>query len=205
MKPVQKLVTQDSFDANGVLVPAGHIGMFDEDRLNGDEKHLHDASELPEEAAVEIAALGPTGPNPKLPQQIPAGAVQGPGGTYLLPGKRLVGEVTDPHETRIEDAGLRQPDLEDNVNESLSDIMGGDAGLATGSVPATVDTTAGATEGNADDALVAGTVKEVTTDLGGKTDEELAAIRAAESDREQPRAGVLKAVDAELESRRSNA
>src|SRR5438034_10043483 len=102
MKAVQKLVTNDSFDAHGVLIPAGHIGTFDEDRLNGDEPHLKDVSEELVAVPVEIAAIAPTGPNPRIPQQIPSDAVQGPGGDYLIPGKRLVGEVTNPVEQRIE-------------------------------------------------------------------------------------------------------
>lgn len=206
MKAVQKLVTQDSFDANGVLIPAGHVGTFDEERLNGKEAHLHDISDMPPTVPIEMAAIGPTGPNPKQPQQIPAGAVQGPGGEYLLPGKRLVGEVTDPQTERLDDRGLRDVEAEDKVNETLTDIMGDDASLADGSIPATVArTTAGTTEGNADDALVAGNVSEVTADLGTKTDEQLEAIRAAETDRERPRAGVLNAVDAELEARKLTA
>jgi hypothetical protein len=60
--------------------------------------------------------------------------------------------------------------------------------------PATVD--------NADDKLVAGTVPEVTADLGGKTDDELNAMLAAENDREKPRAGVLKAIEAEQTARK---
>lgn len=193
MKAVQKFVTEDSFDANGVLVPAGHVGLFDEERLSGKEKHIHDVGEMPPSVPVEMAAIAPTGPNPRTPQQIPADAVQGPAGEYFLPGKHLVGEVTNPQETRIDDAGLRDPDAEAAVDEKLTEIMDG------------ANSTAGTTAGNADDALVAGNVAEVTADLGTKTDEQLAAIRAAETDREKPRAGVLNAIDEELEARKQTA
>jgi hypothetical protein len=44
----------------------------------------------------------------------------------------------------------------------------------------------------------------VTANLGTQTDEQLEAMKAAEKDREQPRKGVLKAIDAELESRKAN-
>lgn len=186
MSFVQRLVTEDSFDAQGVLVPAGHIGTFDTERLNGDEKHLHDASEI-EIATVEMAAIGPSGPNPRIPQQIPPGAVQDGAGNYTVPGKVLVGEVTDPAETRIDDAGLRDPDKEAETSEKLAEIMGR---------PPT------ATLNNEDDALVAGTVKEVTANLGAKTDDELTTLRAAEQDREKPRAGVLTAIDEELDARK---
>lgn len=201
MKPVQKLVTQDSFDASGVLVPAGHIGLFDEERLNGNEAHLKDVGDF-EIATIEMAAIGPSGPNPTAPQQIPPGAVQTAAGEYALPGKRLVGEVTRRQEERIDQAGLGDDKAEGKVSDQLAEIMGGDAALATGSIPATVAANPAAT---ADTALVDGTIPEVTADLGGKTDDQLAAMRAAETDREKPRAGVLKAIDAELEARRANA
>lgn len=187
MKAVQMLATEDSFDANGVLVPAGHIGTFDADRLNGKEKHLHEVDGDMRPAVVEMAAIAPTGPNPTVPQQVPPGAVQGPGGNYMTPGKVLVGEVTSPADERIEQRGLRDPDQEAAVTEALKDVM---------------DT--GTTPNNDDDALVAGTVAEVTANLGTQTDEQLTAMRAAEVDREKPRKGVLDAIDAELESRKAN-
>ncbi|MFL6728055.1 MAG: hypothetical protein ACJ8FS_16305 [Sphingomicrobium sp.] len=185
MKAVQKLVTNDSFDAHGVLIPAGHIGTFDEERLNGDEPHLKDVSDALVAVPVEIAAIAPTGPNPRIPQQIPSDAVQGPGGDYLIPGKRLVGEVTNRQEDRIDAAGLREPDAEAANDQALQEIMG--TGLNSN-----------------DDALVAGTVADITAGLGTKTDEELAALRAAEVDREKPRKGVLSAIDDELDTRRAN-
>lgn len=184
---VQKLVTADSFDAQGVLVPAGHIGTFDDARINGEEEHLHDVGDF-QPARVQISPIAPTGPNPTMPQQIPTDAVQGPGGSYLTPGKVLVAEVTQPQEQRIDGAGLADADAENEATQTINDIMGQAGGR-------------GATTGNADDALVAGTVADVTADLGTKTDDELRAIRAAENDREKPRAGVLTAVDAELAAR----
>lgn len=204
MTYVRKLVTEDSFDATGVLIPAGHFGTFDTERLRGDEKHLFDADDLPP-AMVEIAAIGPTGPNPKMPQQLPPDARQGPGGSYVTPGKVLVGEVTNPQEERIEDAGLRDPDAEKEVTDKLTDIMGNDALTAGGVAGAATTLPAGATLNNDDDALVDGTVERVVANLGAKTDDELAALKAAENDREKPRKGVLSAVDAEIASREEKA
>jgi hypothetical protein len=184
MGQVQKLVTADSFDARGVFVPKGHIGTFDEALLNGDEAHIHEVGDF-QPAMVEMAAIAPTGPNPKTPQQIPSDAQQDSAGTYALPGKTLVAEVTDKVEDRIEVPGLRDPENEAKVTETLGEIMGG----------------AGSTTGNADDALVAGTVANVTADLGTKTDEQLNAMLAAENDREKPRIGVTNAIQEELDAR----
>lgn len=185
---VRKFVTEDTFDETATLVRAGHIGTFDEDKLSGKEKHLTDVEDF-QPAIVQIAPIGPTGPNPRLPQQIPPDAIQGPTGTYQQPGKVLVAEVTKPGEERAADAGTDNPGHEAEVTTKLSDVM--DTGGA------------GTTMGNADDALVEGTVADVTADLGGKTDEQLQAMRAAEIDREKPRKGVITAIDAELEGRAS--
>lgn len=180
MAYVQKLVTADSFDARGVLVPAGHVAVFDEGRLNGDEEHIKDVGDF-REAVVEIAPIAPTGPNPKIPQQVPPDAIQAPGGDYYLPGKRLVAEVTDPQEQRIDQPGLRDAENEANVDATLADVMGG--------APAPAVSTAG-------------TVKEVTADLGTKTDDQLREMRAAEEG-DKNRATVLAAIDKELEGRAS--
>lgn len=186
MQAVQMFATEPSFDANGVLIPAGHIGTFDKERLTGKEKHLREITgDDMRPAIVEIAAIAPTGPNPRNPQQIPPDAIQGPTGDYVQPGKRLVGEVTAPEKERIEERGLREEGHEAAVTEKLEEVMG------TSSTQ------------NDDDELVSGTVAEITADLGTKTDDEIAAMRAAEVDRERPRKGVLSAIDAEVEARKT--
>lgn len=187
MSFVQKLVTADSFDARGVFVPAGHLGTFVEENISGREKQLEDADKLPPAVMVEMSPIAPTGPNPKIPQQIPPDAVQDSAGTYALPGKTLVAEVTDPAEQRIDNAGLRTGE-EAEVDAALGDIMANAGGR-------------GAATGNADDALVDGTVSDVTADLGTRTDDQLRAMLAAENDREKPRVGVTNAVQAELDAR----
>lgn len=135
MGTVQKLVTADSFDARGVLVKAGHIGVFDTDKLNGNEKNLRDVGDF-EPAVVEIAAIAPTGPNPTTPQQLPPDAVQsGAGGGYVAPGRTLVAEVTNPAEDRIDAAGLRDPKAEAKVTETLAGIMDEDNADTTKAAP----------------------------------------------------------------------
>jgi hypothetical protein len=194
MGMVQKLVTEDSF-VNGTLVRAGHLATFDEEQLTGKEKHIKDVDGF-EPAIVQVAPIGPTGPNPKLPQQIPPDAIQSASGEYQLPGKTLVAEVTRPQEERIDQAGLGDDNAEAKVTDTLADLMSDNAtGEAGGGK--------GSTSGNADDALVDGTVSEVTANLGGQTDEQLAKMKAAENDREKPRTGVISAIDAELEKRKA--
>lgn len=186
MTAVQKLVTSDSFDARGVLVKAGHIGVFNTETLNGKEKHLKDVGDF-EPARVEIAAIAPTGPNPQTPQQLPSDAVQGAGGQYLQPGKILVAEVTNPKEDRIDAVNLRDPDAEAKVTEALSDVMDTDPDRQL-----------------RDEARVDGTVKEITKDLGSKTDDELRELQTAER-ADKKRAGVLNAIQDELDQREKNA
>lgn len=193
---VQRLVSAASFDASGTLVPEGHIGTFDEDKLTNDAgkeaPHLHEVGDF-EPALVEVAPIAPTGPNPKIPQQIPPGAVQAPDGTYRIPGKVLVGEVTDPAGARIDDRRLRDVEHEDKVNETLEDIMGpestGFAQPGTGEASAAMPATDG-------------TVATITADLGTKTDAELTDILASERAKGAPRKGVINAVEAELDNRK---
>jgi hypothetical protein len=180
MALVQMLVTEDSYDAAGVLIHAGHIGTFDTERLNGKEKHLHDASKLGADAMVEMSAVAPTGPNPTMPQQIPTDAVQGSGGQYQIPGKTLVGEVTNPQEERIDDRNLRDADHEAKVSDALADIMDKPPEAA-------------AKNGN-------GTVADATANLGAKTDDQLEA-QLADEKAGANRKGVVSAIEDELAKR----
>lgn len=191
---VSKLVSEDSFDATNKLVRAGHVGAFDTDLLNGKEKHLHDIDGDKPTPSVQIAPITVTGPNPTAPQQIPPDAIQDGSGQYAIPGKRLVGEVTKSEEQRF--TPELDPEAEAERSEELSQILDDTSGAGEGG--------RGTTTGNGDDALVDGTVKEVTADLGSKTDEQLAALAKAENDREQPRKGVITAIEAEQESRKAN-
>lgn len=184
MTLVQKLVTENSFDAMGNFVVAGHIGAFEEDNLSGDEKHIKDVGNFTP-AQVEIAPIAPTGQNPKIPQQIPPDAIQDATGLYAQPGgKRLVAEVTDPQEDRIEAAGLRDPDAEAEVTDIMAEANA---------------------DGDADRALRPGasaTVAELTADLGTRTDAQLDQLEADENAGKK-RKGVLDAIAAERDARAS--
>jgi hypothetical protein len=200
MSLVQMVTLAAAFDATGKYVPEGHIGTFDTDKITEKDKHLVDPGELPGTAMVQISPIAPTGPNPTTPQQLPADAIQGPGGGYFTPGKQLVSEVTANAETRITGANLDKPELEAEVSEALARIAK-DRGIALGDVQMAAMGVAPATTENNDDKLVSGTVAEVTSDLGTKTDEQLNQLLAAENDREKPRVGVTNAIQAELDAR----
>ena len=203
MGMVQRVALETSFDATGKLVPAGHLGTFDEALIDPEkDQHLVDPSELPPTAMVQIAAIAPTGPNPQAPQQLPPGAVQGPGGGYFTPGKQLVGEVTRTAEDRIDNAGLADPDLETEVTEALAAIAE-KRGLSVSDVQLAgmgISNAGRTTSTASSDASVDGTVADVTADLGGKTDEQLNAMLAAEKDGKN-RTGVTNAIQAELDNR----
>lgn len=177
---VQKLATKRTFDGRSLVEP-GFPVEIDESRLNGTETNLIDMPEGFETAIVQNAAISPTGPNPTAPQQIGPDTRQTISG-YAKPGAVVVGEVTLKQEERIEAAGLDKPQT-------------GEAKIA--------ELMAGASTDNSDDALVAGTVAEITEGLGGKTDDELEQLRAAEVDREKPRKGVIGAIKAEQAARQS--
>jgi hypothetical protein len=201
---VQRLTMVNSFDATGKYVPEGHLGTFDDEKITDTDKHLVDPGELPGDTPmVQIAAIAPTGPNPTVPQQLPPDAVQAPGGGYVVPGKQLVGEVTRRQEERIDQAGLGNPEIEAEVSEALRKIAEKHGiSMATLGLGATAPVApADAILENNNDALVNGTVPQVTADLGTKTDDQLNAMLAAEKDREKPRAGVTNAIQAELDAR----
>lgn len=199
---VQMLAVEDSFDANGVFVPAGQLGSFDPARLNGKEP-LIDAAETPAVAVVQVAPITVTGPNPVAPQQIPPGVHQTAGGAYVGTGTQLVGEVTLPAEVRLEQIMATDNTAEEDLQKKLAAAQAELAQLRSQQAQQRIaaetgqPATANASTSNDDDALVAGTVAEITATLGEKTDEQLEALRAAEADREKPRAGVLNAIKEE--------
>lgn len=200
-KLVQKMVTETSFDALGVLVPAGHIGTFDKERLTGKEPHIHDVPDTPT-VFVEQAAIGPSGPNPTDPQQLPPDGVQGPGGGYFRPGVKLVGEVTRDADQRLADrlkeGDTSEGDLMDKLRKAEEETARLRAVIAA--KQAGTPAPAASTQNN-DDALVAGNVGEIVAKLGETDDAGLEALRVAEMDREKPRKGVIDAIKAEQAKR----
>lgn len=173
---VQRLVTKPSFDDSGTYRAPGSIGAFKLENAKGNHQKNVDGFEP---AVVEVAAVAPTGPNPKQPQQIPHDAVQTPGGGYEQPGRVLVAEVTADAEERL--APISSGKEEDASTAKLADLM--------------ADT-------NLPDDKVNGKVDEVIADLGAKTDAELEEMKAQEVDREKPRKGVISAIDKELAARK---
>jgi hypothetical protein len=203
---MRMLATRRSF-ISGRLVPRGHVVEVPEeqaDRIASDtaEKQKRDkkyrpnlvpAGDIGDVDVVQIAALSPTGPNPQNPQQIPPDAVQTVEG-YLTPGARLVGETTAPAETRIDGAGLaegEQKGTQEKVQDELAKAGDREA-LAANRAAALLDD---GDDRNVSNDAVEGTVADVVATIDTSTD--LDALEAAEKDREKPRQGVLKAIEAE--------
>lgn len=204
MTMVQKLVTEDSFDARGTLVKEGQIGIFDTESLSGKEPHLHAVPSL-DQPVVQIAPIAPTGPNPTVPQQIPPDAFQLPGGGYAKPGATFTAERTLDADQRL--LGLTEADdtAEGDMAEELAKLREENAKLRAAQRSAQegveqANPFAGE-GGNVGNEPVEGNAKDIIASLGGKTDAELHEIEVAEKDNERPRKTVLDAVKAELSKR----
>lgn len=116
------IATADSFTKDAVFVAKGQvIPASAVDWKEGDTGFIAAPSGIDAGAVVEVAAIAPTGPNPKNPQQIAPGTVQTTSG-YSDGGATLVGEVTDPVKVRITDAGIdRDGDTQAKVAQALAD------------------------------------------------------------------------------------
>lgn len=127
-------------------------------------------------AVVEVSAIAPTGPNPQNPQQIAPDVVQTPAG-YVQNGAQLVGEVTLPEKQRIEIVGIdKDDDTQAKVQKVLDDADANDQNVSN--------------EGTE------GTVKDVSARAETMDAAQLDQLEKAENDREQPRKGVLAAIEA---------
>lgn len=146
----QMLATKRSF-VNGSLVEPGFIATVREGLKAG--ANLTDFDPRAAVGAVtQMAPIGPTGPNPTSPQQIPPDARQTIAGHVLPGGVKLVGEVTLPARER-----LREINSAGNPAEiaALMDEDGEESG--------------------------ADSVKAIVAELGGKTDDELKQLKASDS------------------------
>jgi hypothetical protein len=190
----------DTFTKAGRYVPRGMTVSSDE--VDFDPKTSDNLTEAPEGAAegvvIEMSAIAPTGPNPKNPQQIAPGTVQTTDG-YVDRGARLVGEVTLPEKQRIEVVGIDpESTVQDDVSAALEEA---DADAAEKERARRAEAGSGSTTArveNDDDALVDGTVADVTARISSDmADADLDRLEAAENDREKPRTGVLSAIEAE--------
>jgi hypothetical protein len=178
------IAKRDTFTKAGRYVYRGQPISADELDEEGRDEITVKAGDINDQAVVQISAIAPTGPNPQNPQQLPNDAHQVPGG-YAMMGAKLVGEVTAPEKQRIEVVGI---DPEDDTQAKVAEAL----------AKADAEGGRGSTSGNADDALVDGTVADVTGRISADTSaEDLDRLEAAENDREKPRAGVLSAIEAE--------
>lgn len=168
------LAKTDSF-VNDRFVPAGFIVEVSDDlQISGNFEKVEGAGQPVD--VIQMSAIAPTGPNPTAPQQIAPDHIQSVEG-YVKPGARIVGEVTLPAEQRIEIVGLdSNTGTEAEADEALVKVR------ANGGQ-------------NGDDALVAGTVKELESTIATADEDELDRLEAAEQDREKPRLGVQSAID----------
>lgn len=116
---MKQMITTIGRFVNGTYVNRGHL-------VNVADDAPADATLIPagdlDTAVVEMAAVGPTGPNPVNPQQVPPDARQTVAG-HFIPGARLVGEVTTDEETRLERSGISgkndgQTDLDRRLAEA---------------------------------------------------------------------------------------
>lgn len=166
----------DTFTKAGRYVARGSTVRESEvDYEAGKSDNLIEAPGGDVQAVVEISAIAPTGPNPQNPQQIAPDVVQVSGG-YEQAGARLVGEVTLPEKQRIEIVGIdKESTAQADVTQALADA---DAGSA-----------------NVSNAGTEGTVKDVSARVANMDADELDQLERAENDREQPRAGVLSAIE----------
>lgn len=128
---VHKVTKRDSF-INGTLVPAGFPVLVRSDLKIG--ANLADPGDVANFGGVTvIAPIGPTGPNPRSPQQIPTDAVQTLAGYQVTGGATLVSEVTLPAKQRMEqinaaggpDLGSLMDDDDDLTAGRASDIIAG--------------------------------------------------------------------------------
>ena len=166
------IVTERSFDATGTLREEGSVGYYE---LATTEDHLIPIADL-EVPRMAIAAVGPTGPNPKVPQQIPPDAFQLPDG-YGQPLSRLVPETVivpeQPEEPPVvlaatppEEAAKQIEALQDAIKAKAEEVAKADA---------------------------------EEPDLSDKSDKELEALRNKEINKSKPRRNVLRAIDAALD------
>lgn len=167
-----------AFTKAGRYVEKGQTVSSDEVDYNADDEKSA-FIEAPEGfnsgAVVEISAIAPTGPNPQNPQQVAPDVRQTVSG-YEQAGARLVGEVTKPEAVRFEIISDANDTTQADVTEALENADQKDANVSN--------------EGTE------GTVKDVATRVETMDAAALDQLFAAENDREQPRKGVLSAIEA---------
>jgi hypothetical protein len=172
------IVTERSFDATGTLREEGSVGYYEPTTL---EDHLIPIADL-EVPRMAIAAVGPTGPNPRVPQQIPPDAFQLPDG-YGQPLSRLVPETVIVPE---------QPEEPPPITLSATPPE---------EAAAQIEALQEAIKAKAEEVAKE---KDEEPDLSGKSDKELKALRDKEVNKSKPRRNVIRAIDAALEAKDEN-
>jgi hypothetical protein len=199
----QKVLTTPTF-INGSLEPAGAIvsvnvaAFKDEDGNPAEDSKMHnlaDVGDAPVLVPAEIAAIGPTGPAPRAPQQKPAGTVETSQG-FVSGGSTLIAEGHPEAQEMIDAAMSMNDGVEEEAVERLSTAPqgagtsgSGTNGTETGALDEGEPVTGDAFVA---DTFIARTLAEITDEeIAGLSDEDKAAVIAAEKDREQPRVGLL--------------
>lgn len=176
------ITTRRSF-INGSLAPKGTIVEVADGMKVGKNLRPVEGTDL-NKPVVAMAPIAPTGPRPTQPQQIPHDAVQTAAGTYVQPDAKLVGAG---HSSLMDDDGNIDETQTGATQEEFRELMGdGEANKPVDAYSDELD----------------GTVDEIAETLGGKTDDELEALRTAEVNGKS-RKGVLNAIKAEQEGRKA--
>lgn len=200
----QKVLTTPTF-INGSLMPAGSIVSVDMDQFTDEDgdpagedatPNLADIGEAPVLIPTEVAAIGPTGPNPTAPQQIPPGTMQ-TGDGYVHGGAQLVAEGHPDFAQMVEGAEALNEGVEEEEIVRLSQTAQG-AGTAGSGTNGTETGSVGDAEPFSGDTFIGRNLDDISDDeIAGLTDEQRAAVVASERDREKPRVSLLRRLGVE--------
>lgn len=194
---IQKVLTTPTF-IGGSLHPAGDLVTINPDHFvdeDGEKVDLDDQKKFPNLADVgdvpvlrptAVAPIAPTGPNPTMPQQVPPGSMQVPGG--YANGEALL--VADGHPALAEmQAGA--DDLNADVEEEAVTRLSGTA-QDTGTAGTNGTETTQNPQPFDGSTYISGTIADAN--FTGLTAEQLASVREAEVNG-QNRAGMLEKID----------
>lgn len=236
MALVEKVVTDLTFH-EGRLVPPGSVIYVDTDRVQletGNNPNLAEPGTAPVLVPVAVMPIGPTGPYPVLPQQIPPGTLQtssgyaAPGGASLVAAgsqAAIMAEAEGEEEQPIRRDTFVSTDATQATIPAAAPVAPLDAGLndeerkeleryraeALERRQATIDAATGeppapeGSDGFDADAIIQGSIPDVLPRLDALSNDELERVKAAELDREQSRSGVTNVIDEMLAKRREQA
>lgn len=205
---VEKVLTTPTF-INGSLHPAGVPVYVDLDQIEieepskekpkGNTPNLADPGSAARLIVSPVAPIAPTGPNPTMPQQIPPGAMQTTDG-YAMGASLLVAEGSERARLAEEEGIDDGSDYEEEDIQRLESVGQG-AGTAGSGVTGNNGTENDGSKASAStesastfdsEAFIGRTLDEISDDeIDALSDEDRAAVIAAEKDREKPRTGLL--------------